>query len=76
MPVFKPAVRLGPAEKTVQLSQLAGHTTSPAVTDWDRDGVPELLVGAKDGRFYAPANPRRANRTASAGSRATGEGSQ
>jgi hypothetical protein len=56
--------------------RLAGHTTSPAVTDWDRDGVPDLLVGAEDGRFYALANPRRATRPASAGSRATGEGSQ
>lgn len=32
--------------------RLAGHTTSPTVVDWDRDGRPELLVGAEDGMFY------------------------
>ncbi|MCO6459607.1 MAG: VCBS repeat-containing protein [Pirellulaceae bacterium] len=31
---------------------LAGHTTSPTVVDWNRDGRPELLIGAEDGRFY------------------------
>jgi len=35
--------------------RLAGHTTSPTTVDWNRDGVPELLVGAEDGRlFYQP----------------------
>ncbi len=32
--------------------KLAGHTTSPTVVDWDRNGVPDLLVGAEDGHFY------------------------
>ncbi|MGV8096256.1 MAG: FG-GAP repeat domain-containing protein [Mangrovibacterium sp.] len=32
--------------------RLAGHDTSPTVVDWNRDGVPELLVGAEDGHFY------------------------
>tara|TARA_Y100001972_G_scaffold129276_1_gene195983 strand:- start:1723 stop:3681 length:1959 start_codon:yes stop_codon:yes gene_type:complete len=32
--------------------KLAGHTTSPTTVDWDKDGVPELLVGAEDGHFY------------------------
>jgi hypothetical protein len=34
------------------LRRLAGHTTSPTVVDWDRDGKPELLIGAEDGFFY------------------------
>ncbi len=32
--------------------QLAGHTTSPTTVDWNHDGVPELLLGAEDGRIY------------------------
>ena len=32
--------------------RLAGHTTSPTTVDWDRDGVPELLIGAEDGHLY------------------------
>lgn len=31
---------------------LAGHTTSPTTVDWDGDGIPDLLIGAEDGRFY------------------------
>ncbi len=31
---------------------LAGHTTSPTIVDWDGNGIPDLLVGAEDGRFY------------------------
>jgi hypothetical protein len=38
--------------------KLSGHTTSPAVADWDRDGVPDLLVGAEDGHLYHLRNPR------------------
>ncbi len=37
--------------------RLAGHTTSPTVVDWDRDGIPDLLVGAEDGHFYYLRNP-------------------
>ncbi|PHN02293.1 FG-GAP repeat domain-containing protein [Flavilitoribacter nigricans] len=37
--------------------ELAGHTTSPTVVDWDKDGVPDLLIGAEDGRFYYLKNP-------------------
>ena len=36
----------------VSKRNISGHTTSPAVADFDRDGVPELLIGAEDGRFY------------------------
>jgi hypothetical protein len=36
----------------VSRRNISGHTTSPAAADFDRDGVPELLIGAEDGRFY------------------------
>jgi hypothetical protein len=32
--------------------RLAGHTTSPTVADFDRDGVLELVIGAEDGFLY------------------------
>lgn len=38
----------GPLAKDV----LAGHSTSPTVVDWDRNGIPDLLIGAEDGHFY------------------------
>jgi hypothetical protein len=37
--------------------RLAGHTTSPTVVDWNKDGIPDLLVGAEDGHFYYMVNP-------------------
>ncbi|MGD9855384.1 MAG: exo-alpha-sialidase, partial [Planctomycetaceae bacterium] len=37
---------------------LAGHTTSPTVVDWDKNGIPDLLVGAEDGFLYYKKNPR------------------
>ncbi len=37
--------------------RLAGHTTSPTVVDWDRNGIPDLLVGAEDGFLYYMRNP-------------------
>lgn len=42
----------------VSTKALAGHDTSPTTVDWNRDGVPDLLVGAEDGHFYYMANPR------------------
>lgn len=36
---------------------LAGHDTCPAVTDWDRDGRLDLLIGAEDGFFYRLRTP-------------------
>jgi hypothetical protein len=36
---------------------LAGHTTSPTIVDWDKNGIPDLLVGAEDGFFYYLKNP-------------------
>lgn len=31
---------------------VAGHTSSPAVCDFNRDGKPDLLVGSENGRVY------------------------
>ena len=39
---------------------LAGHSTCPTIVDWSRDGVPDLVIGAEDGRLYYLENPRRA----------------
>jgi len=49
--VFK---NLGPLDRR----RLAGHTTCPAVVDWDHNGIPDLLIGAEDGFFYYLKNPR------------------
>jgi hypothetical protein len=37
--------------------KLAGHTTNPTMVDWDKNGVPDLLIGAEDGHFYYLKNP-------------------
>ena len=37
--------------------KLAGHTTSPTIVDWNRDGIPDVLAGAEDGHFYYLENP-------------------
>jgi hypothetical protein len=42
----------------IDVRVLAGHDTSPTAVDWNRDQVPDLLVGAEDGRFYYLKNPR------------------
>jgi hypothetical protein len=39
---------------------IEGHDVSPAVVDFDGDGVPDFLGGAEDGRFYFLRNPRSA----------------
>lgn len=36
--------------------QLAGHTTSPTIVNWNRDEKPDLLIGAEDGHFYYVEN--------------------
>jgi hypothetical protein len=32
--------------------KLAGHTTSPTTADFNKDGKPELILGAEDGQLY------------------------
>jgi hypothetical protein len=41
---------------------LAGHTTSPTIVDWNKDGIGDLLVGAEDGHFYYLKNPHSKQR--------------
>ncbi|MCX8036573.1 MAG: VCBS repeat-containing protein [Candidatus Sumerlaeia bacterium] len=36
---------------------LAGHSTTPTTVDWDKSGIPDLLIGAEDGYLYYLANP-------------------
>lgn len=45
---------LGPLDER----KIEGHDTSPTTVDWNKDGIPDLLVGAEDGRFYFLKNPR------------------
>ncbi|MEO6811927.1 MAG: VCBS repeat-containing protein [Isosphaeraceae bacterium] len=45
---------LGPVADRV----LTGHSTCPTVVDWNKDGVPDLVVGAEDGRLYYLKNSR------------------
>ncbi|MDY3555960.1 VCBS repeat-containing protein [Gemmata sp. JC717] len=49
--VFKNAGAL--AQRNIE-----GHDVSPAVADFDADGVPDFLGGAEDGRLYFLRNPR------------------
>jgi FG-GAP-like repeat len=44
---------------TIDTRRLAGHDTAPTVVDWNRDGRPDLLIGAEDGHFYHLDNPGR-----------------
>lgn len=43
--------------------KLAGHTTSPTIVDWNKDKIPDLLIGAEDGHFYYLRNPIDMNRS-------------
>ena len=43
--------------------KIEGHDTSPTTVDWNNDGVPDLLVGAEDGRFYYLKNSREGRGT-------------
>ena len=38
--------------------EISSHTTSPTTVDWNRDQIPDLLVGAEDGFFYYLTNSR------------------
>lgn len=38
-------------------TELEHHTTSPTIVDWNKDGKPDLLLGAEDGHiYYVPHN--------------------
>lgn len=37
---------------------IEGHDTSPTPVDWDANGLPDLLIGAEDGRLYFLKNPK------------------
>ncbi len=45
-------------EGPVSERRLSGHTTCPAVVDWNGDNVPDLVVGTEDGILYHLENPR------------------
>lgn len=45
-------------EGEVDIQLLAGHDTCPTLVDWNKDGKPELLIGAEDGFFYYLAKPK------------------
>lgn len=37
---------------------IEGHDVSPAIVDWDGNGIPDFIGGAEDGHFYYLKNPR------------------
>ncbi len=39
-------------EGDLSSTQLGGHSTSPTTVDWNKNGNPDLLMGAEDGFFY------------------------
>ncbi len=41
---------------TLTGQKLAGHSTSPTIVDWNKNGIPDLLLGAEDGHFYLLLN--------------------
>ena len=43
--------------RTQDRHKLAGHTTSPTLVDWDKNNIPDLLIGAEDGILYFLKNP-------------------
>jgi hypothetical protein len=47
---------------TLAKQNIEGHDVSPAVTDFDGDGIPDFLGGAEDGRLYFLRNPRSAKK--------------
>lgn len=42
---------------------LAGHSTCPTIVDWNKNNIPDLLVGAEDGYFYYLKNSNDTNVT-------------
>lgn len=59
---------LGPLDER----KIEGHDTSPTTVDWNKDGIPDLLVGAEDGRFYYLENPRTAVKATAVASETSG----
>jgi len=49
-------VQINTDAKPMSVTILAGHDTSPTTVDWNKDGIPDLLVGAEDGHFYYMPN--------------------
>ena len=41
---------------TLSDAVLAGHSTSPTLVDWDKNGIQDILIGAEDGHFYLLKN--------------------
>jgi hypothetical protein len=48
-------------EGPLNTQNIEGHDVSPAVVDFDGNGVPDFLGGAEDGHFYWMANGRSRN---------------
>ncbi|MEZ6141788.1 MAG: FG-GAP-like repeat-containing protein [Zavarzinella sp.] len=44
---------------TLAKQNIEGHDVSPAVVDFDNNGIPDFLGGAEDGRLYLLKNPRK-----------------
>nr|MDQ3623887.1 VCBS repeat-containing protein [Verrucomicrobiota bacterium] len=42
----------------VDARNIEGHDTHPTPVDWNNDRVPDLVIGAEDGRLYYLRNPR------------------
>jgi hypothetical protein len=38
-------------------ARLAGHDTAPTASDWDKDGIFDVIVGGEDGHYYQIKNP-------------------
>jgi hypothetical protein len=46
------------AKGDVAEPNIEGHDTHPAAVDFDGNGIPDLVIGAEDGRLYYLRNPR------------------
>jgi hypothetical protein len=40
------------------IRSLHGTLTHPTAVDFNADGIPDLVIGAEDGRLYYLRNPR------------------